>query len=296
MRRMEWMVAALMIATIGSVAAAQETTTLDALTVGDAWQGPAYDREAMRGCVVAVEFWGFNCPPCRASLPHLAKWDEEMRDKGLRILGVHSQNVGKDQVMALVRDNKIGFPIYDNGQVKGKPFSGIPKMFVFDHEGKLIYDGHPTGARKIIEEAVAKIPPPLPGPGEFKKLGAIAKKLATCKGLGATMVELDKKAQDKDEETVKEAQTLLERVKEYGNRRVKSAESCKTSDPALCEKLYGEIAENFKGSSIGDQAAETLKALKNDNEFQNAVKAAKYLAEVRKLQDQLKPAGGSLGS
>jgi thiol-disulfide isomerase/thioredoxin len=53
----------------------------------------------LKGKVVLVDFWAVWCGPCRATFPHLVKWNEEYKDKGLEIVGVTSyyETIGFDK-------------------------------------------------------------------------------------------------------------------------------------------------------------------------------------------------------
>jgi cytochrome c biogenesis protein CcdA/thiol-disulfide isomerase/thioredoxin len=44
----------------------------------------------LRGKVVLIDFWTYSCVNCLRTLPFLRGWDRAYRDKGLRIVGVHT--------------------------------------------------------------------------------------------------------------------------------------------------------------------------------------------------------------
>ena len=44
----------------------------------------------LRGKVVLVDFWTYSCINCLRTLPHLVAWDQQYRDQGLVIVGVHT--------------------------------------------------------------------------------------------------------------------------------------------------------------------------------------------------------------
>lgn len=104
--------------------------------------GEKVAKDDMKGKVVVIEHWGVKCPPCIALLPHLAKLDKRHREDGLLIIGAESQGHSEDQIEPLLKKNKIDYTITSgaNGPIN---FSGIPHAFVFDVEGKLIFNGSP---------------------------------------------------------------------------------------------------------------------------------------------------------
>ena len=55
----------------------------------------------LRGRVVLLRFWTDTCPFCRASAPALKQLDEEYRDRGLTVVGLHH---GKPRGTAVERE------------------------------------------------------------------------------------------------------------------------------------------------------------------------------------------------
>ena len=127
--------------------------------MGEVISGPEVKLEELEGKVVVIEFWGYRCPPCLASLPKMAKLDKQHRKKGLVIIGIHSQSATNEQILELVKKNKVEFTITTNSSSHGPiKFSGIPKVFVFDGEGKLVFDGRPDDdMEKVIKSELKKL-------------------------------------------------------------------------------------------------------------------------------------------
>lgn len=123
-------------------AAEESKHTLSEWRLGATLFGDEISESDMKGKVVVIEHWGVNCPPCIALLPDLAKMDKRYRDDGLLIIGAESQNSSKATIETLVKKNKIEYTITQNanGPIK---FSGIPRAFVFDVEGNLVFNGNP---------------------------------------------------------------------------------------------------------------------------------------------------------
>jgi thiol-disulfide isomerase/thioredoxin len=121
--------------------------------IGKVLFGEKVTKADMKGKVVVIENWGVNCPPCVASLPHLADLDRKYRDKGLVMIGAESQGSSKDEIKPLIEKAKVEYTIVDEatGPIE---VTAIPRIFVFDRDGKLVYDGSPSGAP--FEEAVNK--------------------------------------------------------------------------------------------------------------------------------------------
>ena len=111
----------------------------------------------LKGKVVVLECWGVHCPPCIASLPHLAELDKKLRDKGLCIIGAESQGSSKEAIKPLLDAAKVHYAI-TAGASGPIAFNAIPRCFIFDGQGKLVYDGYPSGPgfEKAIKESMSK--------------------------------------------------------------------------------------------------------------------------------------------
>jgi len=101
------------------------------------------DIDKYKGKVVFLEFWGHNCPPCLASIPHYVKLQEKYKDK-LAIVAVEVQNMQKDALKKFVADKKINYDviamqdgnalasyIMQRAQWKGS----IPFLVILDKDG-----------------------------------------------------------------------------------------------------------------------------------------------------------------
>jgi thiol-disulfide isomerase/thioredoxin len=49
----------------------------------------------LRGKIVIVEFWATWCPPCRKSIPHLIKLHEKYKDKGVVLVSLTNEPIGR---------------------------------------------------------------------------------------------------------------------------------------------------------------------------------------------------------
>ncbi len=129
--------------------------------IGPVLFGEEPTKKAMRGKVVVIENWGVRCPPCIAMLPHLADLDKRYRDKGLLIIGAESQGHSKQEIEPLLKRANVNYTITSgaNGPI---PVSGIPRAFVFNVEGDLVFSGHPgneefdRSIKKALRDVAAK--------------------------------------------------------------------------------------------------------------------------------------------
>jgi thiol-disulfide isomerase/thioredoxin len=64
---------------------------------------PPLTLAALRGEVVLIEFWTFDCINCRRSLPWLSAMHGRYRDQGLVVVGVHTPELAHEYDAANVR-------------------------------------------------------------------------------------------------------------------------------------------------------------------------------------------------
>ncbi len=106
--------------------------------------GPEIEAEDLEGKVIFFEYWGINCPPCIASMPHLQKLHKKYSKKGFTVLGAHSQGL-TPEVAKFLKKNKITFPVYQGISIPEAPCpGGIPFAVLIDHEGKVVATGRPS--------------------------------------------------------------------------------------------------------------------------------------------------------
>lgn len=136
----------------------KSTTTLDQFKLGETVANDPVTMESLKGKVVVLEMWGIHCGPCIASMPALDALYKRNKDKGLMMVGLHSQKATDEEVAAKVKQMKVKFPITTGG---GGPHegNGIPHSLVFDAQGKLVFEGHPTDAafEKSVKKALKEI-------------------------------------------------------------------------------------------------------------------------------------------
>lgn len=131
--------------------------------------GPKLTEKDLEGKVIAVEEWGWQCPPCKASLPHMAKLAKELaKDSRVVFVGAHVQLRREEEIRALLKANGCDYPVYQQFGVEGAPTPpGIPHAYVVDHRGKTVWSGNPlgdlNGFRKAIETAAKATPKAIPG-------------------------------------------------------------------------------------------------------------------------------------
>ncbi|MHC4600085.1 MAG: hypothetical protein ACYS47_13870 [Planctomycetota bacterium] len=193
-------------------------------------------------------------------------------------------------MLALCSGHKINYSIYGGGRVKGCDFSGIPKVFVFNWEGKLKWDGRHDGMESAIDVNLMDAPDWLVGPRNYKAVKSEADKLRKRKSMGAATKALRKKAESDDPAEKEEAAELLARVLKYVARERARADACvEAGDPLKAQGIWKRLAKNFKGDEAGDAAAALEKEKKKDASFKRELAAAKIVAKMEAVADRIKP-------
>ena len=105
---------------------------------------PPLTPQALRGKVVLVNFWTFNCINCLHALPYVRAWAEKYRDYGLVVIGVHTPELPFERDIGNVRKAvarlKIDYPVViDNDYAIWKAFGNEywPAAYFIDAEGRI---------------------------------------------------------------------------------------------------------------------------------------------------------------
>lgn len=225
------------------------------------YSGPKLTEESLAGKVVIVDKWGVHCPPCRALLPKMQQVWDSFKNKNLVLIGSHCQGRKEAEVAALVKQNKLTFPIYDwAGLAEGEPQArGIPFLYVVNHRGKVVYSGHDSNqALQAAQEAIMmmNLPPSLLG-------GVTIDKRSPYKSLERTLVlgrptesiikrlENDVKKADKRvasakvKENAALAKQILEAIEEAKREIPVEIEAKKLSNPPEALDLLEKYCKSF---------------------------------------------------
>ena len=111
---------------------------------------------------VLLDFWAVWCPPCRESVPALAKIAEEYRPRGLAVYAVNQQD-SPDAVRNFLKGRNTSLPVLmDPESVVGNLYgvSAVPKMVLINRSGIVVsvHLGYGPGSdwriRREIEAAL----------------------------------------------------------------------------------------------------------------------------------------------
>jgi cytochrome c biogenesis protein CcdA/thiol-disulfide isomerase/thioredoxin len=121
-------------------------------------------REALRGKVVLIDIWTFDCINCRNALPYVRTWAEKYKDQGLVVIGVHSPEFAFERkvenVRRAVHDLGLNFPIaIDNNFALWRAFNNEywPAHYFVDAQGRIRFHKFGEGDYERSEQVIRQL-------------------------------------------------------------------------------------------------------------------------------------------
>jgi cytochrome c biogenesis protein CcdA/thiol-disulfide isomerase/thioredoxin len=138
---------------------------LPELSGATAWLNSAPLSAAdLRGKVVLIDIWTFDCINCRNALPFVRAWAEKYKDQGLVVIGVHSPEFAferkLDNVKRAARDLGLNFPIaVDNNFAIWRAFNNEywPAHYFVDAQGRIRFHKFGEGDYQKSERVIQQL-------------------------------------------------------------------------------------------------------------------------------------------
>lgn len=117
--------------------------------------------EGMEGKVVFLEFFGHQCPPCLASIPHLINLQNKYKDK-LAIIAIEVQGYTPERVATFVKQKGMNYIVASESnaaelvryiQQRAQWRGSIPFLVVMDKKGAVQF----VQAGMLPEETLEKL-------------------------------------------------------------------------------------------------------------------------------------------
>jgi thiol-disulfide isomerase/thioredoxin len=123
--------------------------------------GPPFTLASLKGKVVLVDFWTFDCINCQHTIPYLRAWYEHYHHAGFEIVGVHTPELGEERdphnVAAAVRRLDVRWPVvldpdFATWNAYGNQY--WPAQYLIDKHGRLAAIHIGEGAYTDLDAAI----------------------------------------------------------------------------------------------------------------------------------------------
>jgi hypothetical protein len=270
---------------------------LAAIDLGKHVLGPKFALPDLEGKPVLVIFWNVVSPSSLSCFSKVAAWDAELRPFGLTTIAVHLTGQQKVNVEETARGRDLPFAVTEGRWTDKSPIKAskdFPLAYLFDHEGKLIFQGSPFDAVKPARSAVGQALVSRSGVEDFPKaLAPLVDGLRKGQAPASIVGRVSFMAQSRDTETADAAKLLLKPMLETGRQTLSLAESLVESNPLEAFLLLERLPTIYKDTEVATRANEVLNRVKMNKSVVAEQRARTVLAAVKKLDTELNSQPGS---
>jgi len=160
-----WAVGLLLLATVGfAVESPKDFGTYNAKEIlkSNLWiNGKPTSLKSLRGKVVVVDFWAFDCEPCIQAMPHIVDLYDRYSKDGLVVIGIHTPRADYERDVTKLRQaiERMGIRFPVEVDDKQKLFQDYlcdlwPSQFVIDRTGVVRYSHGGVGRYEDMEKVV----------------------------------------------------------------------------------------------------------------------------------------------
>jgi cytochrome c biogenesis protein CcdA/thiol-disulfide isomerase/thioredoxin len=125
---------------------------------------PPLSSESLKGKVVLVDFWTYDCINCQHTLPHVNDWAKKYEKDGLVVIGVHTPEYGYEKIIDNVRQQvrklDINYPVaIDNQYAIWRAFNNQywPAHYFIDAKGQVRYSHFGEGRYGEQEQVIQQL-------------------------------------------------------------------------------------------------------------------------------------------
>ncbi len=118
----------------------------------------------LKGKIVLIDFWTYSCINCLRTLPYITKWDQDYRDKGLVIIGIHAPEFefekNLENVKKAVSKYNIKYSVaLDNNLATWTSFQNHfwPAHYLIDKNGQVVYTHFGEGNYQQTENNIRQL-------------------------------------------------------------------------------------------------------------------------------------------
>lgn len=275
---------------------------LSKMDLGSYVTGPKITNADLKGRFVIVEYWGVNCGPCIASIPHMTKLAKEYGHQRLLVVANHCQNASDDKAKQVweerAKSNYVA--VINQGHLPGTNVRGIPDSFLFDPNGKLIWSGHPSSIDKPLEKAMKSFRWPKKAKEEAASDPIVTdveakyykRQLedinAQKRSIDSPLAQLRKAAERGPKEEQKtEAKAILDVVTQWAATQQANINNALASDPAKAYAMSEQFITLLGRDELARPFIETKQKMDSDDELMDEVRSMRMLREVIALAESI---------
>lgn len=118
----------------------------------------------LRGKVVLVDFWTYDCINCINTLSHVVQWHDKYKDKGLVVIGVHTPEYAferkTENVRTALKRFDIRYPIaQDNRYQTWNAYNNRywPAFYLVNKTGQVVYSHFGEGQYEQTEARIRQL-------------------------------------------------------------------------------------------------------------------------------------------
>ena len=104
-------------------------------------KGKTIHLDKLKGKITLIDFWASWCGPCRKEIPHVKKYYEEYKNKGVQFISV-SIDAKKDAWTKALKEEQMPWlqgwaPNSGKEVLNTYQFNGIPFLILLDKKGNI---------------------------------------------------------------------------------------------------------------------------------------------------------------
>jgi thiol-disulfide isomerase/thioredoxin len=156
--------AALAGASFGASAAATPAVASEFGGINQWLNSEPLTMKQLRGKVVLVDFWTYDCINCINTLSHVVKWHDKYKDKGLVVVGVHTPEYAferkTENVRAALKRFDIRYPVaQDNRYETWNAYNNRywPAFYLVNKKGQVVYTHFGEGQYEQTEARIQQL-------------------------------------------------------------------------------------------------------------------------------------------